>query len=190
MTLGDVSAIVFTVLAALLAMPSIALAFRAITPRLASRAELRVGKRPVLTFFIGLVATGLALGLVVALGAGPAPAKFLSAVFGFTFGLAALAGIGGLAAHIGTMLPSPHDGGRAWRGTLRGAIILDCAFLFPVIGWLLVYPVAIVLGMGAAVMSLFPVAEPRPAYAPAMPVPTASIPNAFVPAGPEEVVHR
>ena len=81
MTLGDVSAIVFLVIAMLIAMPCITVMFGVFAPRLASRAEARVARHPVLTFLAGLPATGFVLALAGGLRSAPAPAaKFVAAV--------------------------------------------------------------------------------------------------------------
>lgn len=191
MTLGDVSAIVFLVIAMLIAMPCITVMFGVFAPRLASRAEARVARHPVLTFLAGLPATGFVLALAAGLGSAPAPAaKFVAAVIGLAGGLTALAGLGGIAGAIGRATPSPVDRERPWRAVVRGAVILELACVFPLVGWLLVYPVALVTGMGAAALSLIPVraARPQPQAEPAPHIPMAQ--PAYAVAGPEEVSHR
>ena len=73
---------------------------------------------------------------------------------------------------------------------VRGGVIRDLACVFPRVGWLYVYPVARVSGMGAAALSLVPVraARPQPQAEPAPNIPVAQ--PAYAVAGPEEVSHR
>lgn len=192
MIMSDVAAIVFTVLAALVAMPCIALVYGVFFPGFARRAEVRVTRNPVATFLAGILATGLVFGLAVALGQGPAPAKFAAVVLALGGGGVALSGMAGIAGRIGHATASPVDADRPWRAVVRGSVILELACVFPVVGWLLMFPAALLAGMGAAGLALIPEGRPQhvPQAAPAPP-PLAFVPQAaFATAGPEEVMHR
>jgi hypothetical protein len=206
MVMADVASIVVTVFAALVAMPCIALMFAAFFPEFARRAEARVERRPILTFVVGLVVAGVAMAFVAVLAQGPAPLKFLSAVFGLGAGWAAISGWAGIAGRIGHALPSPIDRDRPWRAIVRGAVILELACVFPGVGWVLIYPVSLVMGMGAAALSLIPAGAPQPVsqadpatarlqQAMQLPVatfspPPAPVPNAvFAASGPEQAIH-
>ena len=65
----------------------------------------------------------------------------------------AFVGLSGLARHVGDRLTSPEE--TPWRAHLRGSIVLSLAFLFPILGWLLVFPISLILGSGAASLALF-----------------------------------
>ncbi|MCE9582333.1 MAG: hypothetical protein K8T20_07555 [Planctomycetes bacterium] len=193
MTMSDVASIVFVVLAALIAMPCIALVYGVFLPNFARKAEARVTRNPIATFFTGLVVGGVVFGLAAAMAQGPAGFKFLSAVIALGGGWMALSGLAGIAGRIGHATPSPVDRERPWRAMVRGAVILELACLFPIIGWLLIYPIAIVTGIGAATLAIFPAssAQPVPQYVPpAVPAAPAAAQPAFSMAGPEEVMHR
>lgn len=200
MIMSDVAAIVATVLAALLAMPSIALVYGVFFPGFARRAEMRVTRNPIATFFVGLVSGAIILAFAAALGQGNAAMKLMSAIVAMGGGWAALSGMSGIAARIGHATASPVDRERPWRAIVRGSVIMELACLFPLVGWLLIYPIAIVTGLGAAALALIPAGAPQVA-APAAPqpdlaariaavaAPVAPQP-AFAAAGPEEVMHR
>lgn len=202
MIMSDVASIVATVLAALLAMPGIALLYAVFFPSFARKAEIRVTRNPILTFVCGLVAALFIFGFAAIVGQAPAPGlKFFAVVFGLGGAWLALSGLSGIAGRIGHAMPSPVDRDQPWRAIVRGSVILELACLFPVVGWLLIYPVALAMGMGAAVLAIFPASQPVPQFAPA-PAP-AAVPPAFIPvaspapqqpafaaAGPEEVMHR
>jgi hypothetical protein len=110
----------------------------------------------------------------------------------------------GIAARIGHATASPVDRDRPWRAIVRGSVIMELACLFPLVGWLLIYPIAVVVGMGAAALALIPSFSTQAAPLPVQDVaariaaaaasasqPAASIPTAaFAAAGPEEVMHR
>ncbi|KAF0243407.1 MAG: hypothetical protein FD180_3391, partial [Planctomycetota bacterium] len=166
MIMSDVASIVATVLAALLAMPCIALLYGTFFPGFARRAELKVTRNPILTFVTGLFVTGLVMGFALILAQGNAAFKFLSAIVAMGGGWAALSGMSGIAARIGHATSSPVDKDRPWRAIVRGSVILEMACLFPLVGWLLIYPIALVLGMGAAALALIPSAAPQAAPLP------------------------
>jgi len=68
---------------------------------------------------------------------------------------------------VGTRLASPGD--PAWKPHLRGGIVLALSFLVPFLGWLLLFPIALILGAGAATLAVFrrsPAPAPLPAAAP------------------------
>lgn len=166
MIMSDVAAIVATVLAALLAMPCIALVYGVFFPSFARKAEMRVTRNPVGSFFAGLFAGLFLFGFAAVLGQGPAFFKLLSAVIAMGGVWAALSGMSGIAARIGHATPSPSDADRPWRAIVRGSVILELACLFPMVGWLLIYPIALVMGLGAAALALLPAAVTQPATQP------------------------
>ncbi|MCC6740323.1 MAG: hypothetical protein IT452_14860, partial [Planctomycetia bacterium] len=134
MIMSDVAAIVATVLAALLAMPCIALVYGVFFPSFARKAEMRVTRNPIGSFFTGLFTGGFVLGFAAVLGQGPAFFKLLSAVVAMGGIWAALSGMSGIAARIGRATPSPADADRPWRAIVRGSVILELACLFPMVG--------------------------------------------------------
>jgi hypothetical protein len=45
-------------------------------------------------------------------------------------------------------LPAPDDERQPWRRVLRGGAVLGLTFVLPLIGWFLVLPVSLLMGVG------------------------------------------
>jgi hypothetical protein len=164
MTMADVLTVVFILFGFALAMPSVWLLFGALWPNVVSRAQERSHRSPFKSFFLGIAVAAL-LSIVTAL-LGAANLPVLSAIaFGLSVGFSLL-GVSGLARHVGTRLPASIDASSPWRSHLRGCVVLELAFLFPVLGWMLILPIALILGCGTATFAIFsrkPTAVSQPA---------------------------
>ena len=161
--------VVVIVFALLLSLTGYFLLARALLPGFVARAESAWTERPISVVALG-IPVALLLGLV-SVGLINAPNGALrivgfvasSVTLGFIF-----AGTAGLAARIGQGLRSPRDEGREWSRLLRAGIVLELSMLFPILGWFLIVPIAIVGGAGAATLALFrrrapaQIAESRP----------------------------
>ncbi len=128
---------------------------RAVWPRFAERVTLRWQQHPVRSFFLGLPIGVVLFGASAGLLNLPGGAKGIgfvaaSLTAGFT-----LAGMSGLAGRIGAGLAKPNDEGSEWRQTLRGGVVLVISCLMPLLGWFLIFPIALVGGVGAAAQALF-----------------------------------
>lgn len=155
MLLADTLAIFLTVVGFLLAFQSYWLVARALAPGVVLEAQRHCRTRPVATLVSGLAITLVAVFVAGALSKakGPGGKVALGLVANFYLALS-LAGVAGLASHIGSRLPSPADHGRPWRATLRGGAALELSYLFPILGWFFVLPLSLVLGAGAAALGL------------------------------------
>ena len=113
---------------------------------------------------IGLAWTIPAAAAGVALLNVPNPLlKFLGATIVLLLILAGMIGSSALAAQIGYGLASPSDQAQPWRRVLRGGMVLGLTFVFPLIGWLLILPLSLVIGVGALFASLSGSGNRRPA---------------------------
>jgi hypothetical protein len=79
---------------------------------------------------------------------------FVSIAIVCLYVLFASVGIAGLTTSIGSRLPSPADIERPWQATIRGSIVLELAFLLPLLGWFMLLPAALIIGSGAALRSI------------------------------------
>ncbi len=153
--LGSTVFFVTVVGALVLALTAWWLLVRALAPGFVARARDRWSRRPVLTPLLGAVTGGFATLVVAGLFAvGHPAATFLGAVASTGLLAFALAGTAGLAERIGEGLASPTDAGREWIRCLKGGAVLELCFLLPILGWLVVLPLAVYGGFGAALGSL------------------------------------
>jgi hypothetical protein len=121
-------------------------------PTLTERARQRIAAHPQRSFWTGL---GLAVVLLIP------TLVLLSLPSGMMQGLGwiiillelAFSGLGaaGLAREIGSRLAAQSSGALTPAGSfLRGAVALELAAIFPLIGWLVVFPAATLASFGAA----------------------------------------
>ena len=149
--MADISAIFFILLILGIAFPAMLTAWWLLFPSLIRRAQTRVDKTLTKTFWLGLVIViGLTIPIVVLLALPLGPAKFI----GWILLAASLAfssiGSAGIAAHLADRLGQPSTLG----GFLRGAVILELAAFFPVIGWLFLWPLFLITAFGATGFAL------------------------------------
>jgi hypothetical protein len=172
--MADVYAVFGTLLALGIVFPGMLVAWWLLFPTVVTRAGDWVEGSP-----WGSLAVGLLLASVVAFLAGLLAAvpfglfKFLGLLLTVsTLGLASL-GAAGLAGLLGLRLAARSAAGLSpFGGFLRGALALELAAAFPLIGWLLTIPLVTLLSLGAALRALLgprragqPVASVQPAEA-------------------------
>jgi hypothetical protein len=155
MVVADVLAVVFSLLAVFLAVPSFLLLTRALAPRIEAQSSKRFRLTPIRTVVIGVVLSVMLLAPGIGLLQVPfGPIRVLGVWWIAATMATSLAGLGGLAAHIGASLPGPNDEIRPWWPTLKGAIVLELACMIPVLGWFALFPLLLCAGTGAAVLAV------------------------------------
>jgi hypothetical protein len=131
------------------------LAAQALFPDLAEGCRHRIKSAPLKHALIGLACTIPAAAAGIALLNVPNPIlKFIGAAMVLLLILSGLVGSSGLAAQIGFGLANPADQAQPWRRVLRGGMVLGLTFVFPLIGWFLILPLSLVMGVGALFGSL------------------------------------
>jgi hypothetical protein len=155
MLMADTMAIFFVILGLLLAFPGLWLLCRGLWPTTVSGAAHRCRNQLLKSFLVGAPITALIILFAVAAGkvAGGVGA-ILSIAIVCAFSMLASAGVAGFATCIGERLASPGDGDRPWKATLRGGIVLELSYLLPILGWFVILPVSLIVGCGAATLSL------------------------------------
>jgi len=125
-----------------------------LAPRLVEGSCGRLGSSPWKSFLLGAAmgVPGIAIGLGIANG-GPPAAKLVGIVLVLLIFLAGLGGSAGLCLRIGKGLKNPGDEEQPWLRVKRGGIVLGLMFIFPVLGWFLVFPVAVFSGIGGLFLS-------------------------------------
>ncbi len=152
--MADISAIFFILLIIGVAFPAMLTAWWLLFPALITRAQSRVEKTPMQSFWMGfvvLIAVTIPIVILLALPFGPA--KF----FGWVLIAVALAlssiGCAGIAAHLGKRLTNQSNIS-ALSGFVRGSVILELATFFPIIGWLFIWPLMLIMAFGATGFAL------------------------------------
>jgi hypothetical protein len=131
------------------------LAAQALFPELADGCRQRIKAAPVKQALIGLACAVPVVAAGIGLLNVPNPLlKFAGATMVLLLILAGLVGSSGLAAQVGYGLANPADEAQPWRRVLRGGMVLGLTFVFPLIGWFLILPLSLVMGVGALFGSL------------------------------------
>lgn len=153
--MADISAIFFILLIIAIAFPSMLAVWWLLFPNLISRAQTRVEKSLAQSFWLGLVVViALTIPIIVLMALPFGPAKFL----GWVLLAASLAlssiGSAGIAAHLGERMKQAGNKYTPLSAFIRGAVILELATFFPVLGWLFIWPLALITAFGATGFAL------------------------------------
>lgn len=154
--MADVYAVFGTLLALGIIFPGMLFAWSLIFPGTVGRASSRVEHTPWRSLGLG-VALAVPIGLTVAvlLSIALGPANFLGGAL--LVGSLALASLGasGMAGMMGQRLrPRSRENASEAASFLRGAIALELAAAFPVIGWFLAIPLITLCSLGAAAFAV------------------------------------
>ncbi len=152
--MADISAIFFILLLIGIAFPAMLTALWLLFPALISRAQTRVEKTPMQTFWMGLVLiVAVTIPIIILLALPFGPAKFFGWILlGASLAISSI-GSAGIAAHLGARL-SKHTSVTPLSGFIRGTVILELAAFFPLIGWLFVWIPALIIAFGATGFAL------------------------------------
>lgn len=153
--MADISAIFFILLIISVAFPSMLTAWWLMFPAVVARAQTRVEKTLAGTFWLGLViVVALTIPIVILLALPFGPAKFLGWILLATSLAFSSIGSAGIAAHFGERMKQTGNSYSPLSAFLRGAILLELAAFFPVLGWLFLWPLALITAFGATGFAL------------------------------------
>jgi len=154
--MADVYAVFGTLLALGIAFPGLLAGSWLLFPGPIARARVRIAATPVRSFFFGLAAvvlTAIPVALLNALPLGITKLAGTLIIFG-AFGVATL-GAAAVADEMGDRLREQGPPSLSRAGAfLRGAVALELAASFPIVGWFLVIPGVLLAGYGAGVFAL------------------------------------
>ena len=130
------------------------LATQGLFPEFVDRCRERIGRAPSRSLLLGLAGTipSVIIAIVMFRAASPI-LKFAGAATFLLVILMGLMGSAGVAALVGSGLGASNDERTCWRRTWRGGLVLGLTFILPLIGWLLILPGTLIIGIGAAVLS-------------------------------------
>lgn len=152
--IGDVTT-VFAILAALgIVFPGLLLAWSLLVPGTVEAAHERVRRTPGKSLVVGAMVLALAGGMIAVLIRAAGPFQFLG--YAGLFLLMAFASIGcaGIASAMGERLRGQGIQATSAGALLRGAVALEFAVMFPLVGWFILLPIVLVLSLGAACFAL------------------------------------
>ena len=152
--MADISAIFFILLIIGIAFPAMLTTWWLLFPNLISRAQSRVENTPAQTFWFGtVILVGLTIPIIILFALPFGPAKSLGWILsGASVALSSI-GSAGIAAHLGKRL-TKHSNVTGLGAFVRGAVILELAAFFPVIGWLFVWIPVLITAFGATAFAL------------------------------------
>jgi hypothetical protein len=152
--MADISAIFGSLLILGIAFPGLLTAWWLLFPASVERARMRLEHTPWQCFWFGGLLTAAAVIPIVILLVLPfGPAQFLGwALIVLVLAVSSL-GSAGIAAKMGQRLAEKSALSPA-AAFLQAAIALELAVFFPLLGWLLVFPLTIVTALGATGFAL------------------------------------
>jgi hypothetical protein len=153
--MADISAIFGILLLIGIAFPAMLSAWWLFFPALVTRAQARIEKTPWQSFCMGLaVVIAVTIPMVILLALPFGPAKFV----GWILLAASLAlssiGSAGIAAHLAERMKSSGSSFSPLSGFIRGAVVLELAAFFPVLGWFFIWPLLLITVVGATGFAL------------------------------------
>jgi hypothetical protein len=173
--MSDVLAIFGALLIIGLAFPALLLTTQLTLPAAVERARQRIERTPWRCFGLGVVMMGLSAIPILALLNVPGPGQFTGVTLTVLLLCVGLIGAAGMAALLGTRLLTASNGHLSPSGSfVAGATTLELAAIFPIIGWLIILPLALLLALGAAGYALL---RPSPRFPTPTPVPVVNHPQ-------------
>ncbi len=153
--MADVQMIFGVLLLLGIAFPGMLIAWWLLFPATVGRAQNRLVTTPWKSFWLGLgLLFIITIPVGVLLSAGGGVKRFLGwALITVTLTISGI-GAAGIAAKMGVLLARRSDDISPAAAFMRGAIALELAAIFPLVGWFIVIPLAIVASLGATAFAL------------------------------------
>lgn len=166
MGIGDMMGIIAFSIAVIIAYPALLILLSILFSKTAAKASYRLSQGFRLPFIIGLLVAGIGGVLVVALLSTGSILQLIGAILFLILSFWGTIGIAGMAQVFGARLTELDDRQPStlfeW---LAGSVVITLSFVFPLLGWFVMIPIATVLGLGATTLSFFtriPMPEDKP----------------------------
>jgi len=148
--MADMTAIFFLLLIFLTAYPAMLAAWWLLFPNLIKRAQTRVEKSLAASFWLGLVVViALVIPIFILMALPFGPAKFIGWILLGASLTVATVGSAGIAAHLGERMNQSGNNYPPLSAFVRGAVILELAAFFPLLGWIFVWIPFLITSFGA-----------------------------------------
>jgi hypothetical protein len=154
--MADISAVFGILLTLGIVFPGLLTALWLLFPATVERARLRLDRTPWLCFFAGgLLTAFFTIPVVILFALGNGVTQFIGWVTIFVALAIASVGAAGLAGKMGDRLAARSANSLTPASAfVRGAVALELAAAFPVVGWFIFIPLVIVLSLGATAFAL------------------------------------
>lgn len=152
--IGDVTVIFATLLALGVAFPGLLVAWLLLLPNVVERAQTRVTRTPWKAFLLGAIALVVAGIPIALLNAAAGPLQFIGIASAFVLLTIVSIGAAGVAAMMGERLRGQGVHATTPGALVRGAVALEFAMVFPLVGWFIVLPLVAIVSLGAAIFAL------------------------------------
>lgn len=153
MGIGDTLLLVSCLAGLMLALPAMLIFFNLALLGLSDRATARLSQGGISAFFMGLVPiifVGIPAGLLVALGSIFQLIGSLTLLFILFL---AFMGLSIVARLVGQRLTAMYERQESpLIQTVAGALVLSFSIAFPLIGWFIILPFSLIIGMGVITM--------------------------------------
>ena len=155
MAIGDVILTVSCLAGLMAALPALLIFLNVAFVGTSDRAATRLAKGGIVPFFVGLGMTLLIAGpsvLMLATGSFLQFCGSISLLAFFFFGFLGLASVSRLVGYRVTELNERESSPLVQA--LAGALVLSFGIAFPLLGWLVVFPFSLIIGIGAVVLAM------------------------------------
>ncbi|MEM7801261.1 MAG: hypothetical protein AAF633_18860 [Chloroflexota bacterium] len=152
--IADIYALFFIVITMLLTFPGMIGLLKFGLPKLADRAEERIGKTPWFTLGTGFFLGGSGALTVAGLASAGGPAAGIAVILAVLLITISFMGGAGLATLLGQRMFEGTFYTNPFKAFLMGTLAYEFALFFPVIGWFLFLPILILFTFGAGMLAL------------------------------------
>ena len=171
--MADISAIFFILLIISIAFPAMLTTWWLLFPNLILRAQTCIEKTLSRTFWLGLmIVIALTITILVLVAMPFGPAKLIGWVLLATSLALSSIGFAGIAAHLGERMKIVGNNYTPLSAFVRGAVTLELAAFFPVIGWLFLWAPLLITAFGATTFALLNWTPREKPQAPSAPSPS------------------
>lgn len=155
MGIGDIIGVIAFIVGVVIAYPALLVMLSIVLPRMTAKARQRLDRGLRLPLVVGIVVWVVWGGAGFTLLQVGGPPQLIGAILMLALSLWGTIGLAGLAQVFGARLTAVSERQpSALREWMSGAGVLTLSFAFPVLGWLILIPLATLIGAGAATLSL------------------------------------
>lgn len=155
MAIGDVILMVSCLAGLMAALPALLIFLNVAFVGTSDRAASRLAKGGIVPFFIGLGAVTFIVGPSMLMLATGSVAQFCGSILLLAFFFLGFLGLASVSRLVGYRVTELNEREASpLVQALAGALVLSFGIAFPLIGWLIVFPFSLIIGIGAIILAL------------------------------------